>query len=89
MLTAIFAVHWSKGLWNSQGGSELPLTNLVVAVAVAVAGPGRYSLDYVLGINLPEPATGLILAALVVLGVIGSFAMRRPLEEAASRPEPA
>jgi putative oxidoreductase len=87
MITAIFSVHWSKGLWNSNGGIELPLTNLAVAVAVAVAGPGRYSLDNLLGISLPEPVTGIVVAVLVVLGVLVAFASRRPLEEPAGKRE--
>ncbi len=78
MLTAIFLVHWGKGIWNTKGGSELPLTNLTVALAIAFTGPGAYSLDHALGIVLPEPillvAGGL---ALVVLGVIAALLSRR------------
>jgi putative oxidoreductase len=87
MITAIFSVHWSKGLWNSNGGIELPLTNLAVAVAAGIAGPGRYSLDNLFGISLPEPATGLILTVLVLLGVVVAFSSRRPLEEPARKRE--
>jgi putative oxidoreductase len=89
MLTAIFSVHWSKGLWNSNGGIELPLTNLAVAVAVGIAGPGRYSLDNLLGTTLPEPATGLVLTILVLLGVVTAFASRRPAEQPVEQREPA
>lgn len=76
MLTAIFSVHWSRGVWNSNQGFELPLTNLAGAVAVGFAGPGRYSLDSVLRIAFPEPLTGIVLVALVLLGVIVAFASR-------------
>jgi putative oxidoreductase len=67
MLMAIAKGHWGKGLWATNGGSELPLTNLVVALALAFTGPGVYSLDSLFGIALP-PVTfwgGLVL---VVLG---------------------
>src|SRR2546423_12274188 len=28
MLVATITAHWSKGFWNSDGGYELPLTNI-------------------------------------------------------------
>src|SRR5262249_34048308 len=59
MTTAIFAAHWRHGPMNTDGGYELPLTNVAVALAVGLAGPGRYSLDALLGIALPEPITGI------------------------------
>jgi putative oxidoreductase len=67
MMMAIAKGHWGKGLWATNGGSELPLTNLVVALALALTGPGAYSLDSLFGIALP-PVTlwgGLVL---VILG---------------------
>jgi putative oxidoreductase len=40
MLTAIGAVHWSKGFWNTAGGYEFNLVLLTVALAVRATGPG-------------------------------------------------
>ena len=77
MQMAIIQVHWPKGLWNTQGGFELPLTNLVVALALALTGPGMYSLDYLLHIALPEPLSLLVGLLLVVLGVLAAFAGQR------------
>lgn len=77
MLTATLAVHLGKGLFNTTGGPELPIINMATAVAVALAGPGRYSLDAALGISLPEPVTGIVVTALVVLGVAIVFLTRR------------
>lgn len=54
MTVAIRRVHWGKPIWTSEGGAELPLTNLTVATAVMFAGPGRYSLDRMLGIRIPR-----------------------------------
>jgi putative oxidoreductase len=45
MLIAIILVHWDKGLWNTNGGIELPLTNLTVALSLALTAPGVYALD--------------------------------------------
>jgi putative oxidoreductase len=85
MLVATFGVHWGKGLFATTGGPELPLAYIAVAVAAAIAGPGRYALDAWLGINLPEPVTGLVLAALTLIGVAIAFATRRREPAAATQ----
>ncbi len=73
MLMAIAKVHWPKGIWSSQGGMEFPLTNLVVALALALAGPGLYALDTALGLVLPEPITLILGLVLVILGVLAAL----------------
>lgn len=72
MLTATIKVHWSKGLFSTNGGYELPLTNIAAAVAVALVGPGLYSLDALFGIRLPEPYVFIGGLVLVVVGVIAA-----------------
>ncbi len=49
MLNAIFVVHWRNGFFNSNGGVEFPLTLATVAAAVAATGPGRFSIDRLIG----------------------------------------
>ena len=49
MLNAIFAVHWKNGFFNGDGGLEFPLTLATVAVAIAATGPGRFSIDNLIG----------------------------------------
>jgi putative oxidoreductase len=85
MLTAIAKVHWPK-VWATEGGIELPLVDLVVVVAVGVAGPGKFSLDNAIGTALPEPLA-LIGLVLVLAGWIVAIAtsVRRPTQEAASK----
>jgi putative oxidoreductase len=56
MTNAIRHVHWKNGLWNSDGGIELPALVLAALAALADSGPGRYSLDEALGIRLRGPA---------------------------------
>jgi putative oxidoreductase len=55
MTNAIRHVHWQNGLWSTDGGIELPAVILAALAAVADSGPGRYSLDEVLGIGLRGP----------------------------------
>jgi putative oxidoreductase len=49
MLNAILVVHWRNGFFNGNGGLEFPLTLATVAVAVAATGPGRFSIDRIIG----------------------------------------
>jgi putative oxidoreductase len=55
MTNAIRHVHWKNGLWNSDGGIELPALVLAALAALADSGPGRFSLDEALGIRLRGP----------------------------------
>jgi putative oxidoreductase len=43
MLGAIFAVHWSNGFDFTKGGWEHPFSVLVMALVLALAGPGDYA----------------------------------------------
>jgi putative oxidoreductase len=63
MGTATAKAHWGKPIWVTSGGAELPVTNIAVATALALAGPGRYSLDRALGIRIPLPVALLVAAA--------------------------
>lgn len=70
MSVAIINVHWAKGFWNSKGGFEFPLINLTAALALALTGPGIYSLDSILNIHFPEPLAVIVGLVLVILGVL-------------------
>ncbi len=78
MLMAIVRAHWPK-VWATERGFELPLTYLVVALAVGVTGPGVYSLDAVLRTALPPS-----LAALAVIVALAGWFVGLMLS--ASRP---
>ncbi|HLO13004.1 MAG TPA: DoxX family protein [Pseudoneobacillus sp.] len=45
MVMAIKKVHGANGLWSTQNGYEYNLTLLVVAIGIALIGPGQYALD--------------------------------------------
>ncbi|MCM3067728.1 DoxX family protein [Priestia flexa] len=45
MLIAIIKVHGPNGYWATQNGYEYNLTLLVVAISIAIIGPGYYAID--------------------------------------------
>ena len=64
MTNAIRHVHWKNGLWNTDGGIELPALILAALASLADSGPGRFSLDEALGIRLRGPVvTALAMGA--------------------------
>jgi putative oxidoreductase len=87
MLVAIALVHWPKGFWNSKGGFEFNLSILAAATAIAIAGPGAYSLDALLRISLPEPLTLIAGTVLVVASVAVAIATRAPQPVAEPKPQ--
>jgi putative oxidoreductase len=87
MLVAIATVHWPNGFWNGKRGYEFNLALLASVTAVALTGPGRYSLDQAIGIHLPEPLTLAIGTVAVVAGVVGTLASRSPKVETEAKPQ--
>jgi len=85
MLVAIATVHLSKGFWVTKGGFEFNLTLIGASAALAITGPGAYSLDSALRIHLPEPVTLLIGTILVIASVTVTLASRTPQVE--SKPQ--
>jgi putative oxidoreductase len=49
MFVAIATVHWPNGFFNGSKGYEFNLSLIAAAVAVSAAGPGRFSLDRLIG----------------------------------------
>jgi putative oxidoreductase len=100
MVTATSTVHWGKPIWNSEGGAELPVTNVAIASALALCGPGRISLDYLYDVRIPHWMSVLTLN-LTAAGVAYALTSRalamieqeklsqRPTEEQIIWPEPA
>lgn len=87
MLVAIATVHWANGFWNGKRGYEFNLTLLASVAAVALAGPGAYSLDKALGIYLPEPLTLLVGGAALLVGVAVALGKRGPAPAPETKPQ--
>ena len=73
----ILSIHLRNGLDNRRGGFEFDLTLLAGVVAIALLGPGAYSVDHIVGTPHPPwlPGTALAVGALAGLGIV---ATRRP-----------
>jgi putative oxidoreductase len=78
MVVAAISVHWRNGLFAATNGIELPLLYGTAAVRFALAGPGRFSLDELLGFHVASTPAA-VWAALIVglVGGIANLALRR------------
>jgi putative oxidoreductase len=72
MIVALVSVHLSHGLFAATNGIEVPLLYAAAGVALALAGPGSYSMDSALGISAIW--THAFQAAVLVAGVMGGAA---------------
>ena len=63
MTMAALTAHRGRPIWVTAGGAELPLTYASNALAIALTGPGRYSLDAALRIRLSAGVVGFAIAA--------------------------
>jgi putative oxidoreductase len=79
MIVAAGSVHWQHGLFAMSNGIEVPLLYGAGAAALALTGPGAYSLDAALGLtSLWTPAVTLGALAIGVAGGFVNLAVRRP-----------
>lgn len=88
MGSAAVTVHKGKPIWVSSGGAELPVTNIAIATALMLAGPGDWSLDALLGMKVPRwLAIPAVLASLggVAYGVLQS---QQTLQEQQQQAQP-
>ena len=81
MAIAARTAHRDKPIWVTEGGPELPVLNMAVGAGLALTGPGRYSLDRILGIRVP-PLLGLVAVAGVAAGVAVTLRRAAPAPDA-------
>jgi putative oxidoreductase len=78
MIVAAVTVHWKNGLFATANGVEVPLLNIGGALIIALAGPGLYSLDALLGLDaLWTPKLIWVVLLLGIVGGLGNLALRR------------
>ena len=79
MIVAAVTVHWAHGPFAMNNGIELPLLFAAGAVALALTGPGVFSLDALFGLEaLWNPRVALVALAVGIVGGVGNVAIRKP-----------
>ena len=85
MSTATTKAHWGKPIWVTEGGAELPVTNIAAATALIVNGPGKFSLDRALGLRLPGWLAPLGLVAVLLTVLYAGVGAPEPPEQDEAR----
>lgn len=68
VLLVAVSVRVEFGIWEVRGGFELPLLYALVTAALAFTGPGRLSVDQLLGLNTAYvPVAGFVAVAVAVI----------------------
>lgn len=71
-MTVAIAYNFPRGLWAHLGGFEVALVYALLAVVLALTGPGQWSIDHLLGLTWLSGAAWA--GGAVVLGVLGAMA---------------
>ncbi|MFC5204756.1 DoxX family protein [Streptomyces kaempferi] len=79
VMTVAGTIKWRKGLWVQNDGYEYPLVLVTACAALALAGPGRWSLDHALGLS-GRPLWVSIAAIAIgsASGLVTRMVLRRP-----------
>jgi putative oxidoreductase len=87
MAMATATAHRGKPIWNTEGGAELPVTNISASTALILNGPGKYSLDRLFGIRLPAWIAPVGLATVIAIVLYFSGTTETPPEQDEAREE--
>jgi putative oxidoreductase len=75
LLVVTYVAHWPQGFWAGGGkvGWEFPFPLAAAGFALAILGPGGWSIDHLLGLSYPDWLLGawLVLMAIGALTAIG------------------
>jgi putative oxidoreductase len=72
MVAAVLTVHLPNGIWATANGYELNVVYAATAFALAGAGPGAWSLDHALGLDLAGAGWALGALGAGILGGVGA-----------------
>jgi len=74
MVAASLTAHRDKGIWNTDGGFELPLVYSAVAFTLVAVGAGDASLDSALGLDVNGLGWALAALGAGIAGGLGAVA---------------
>jgi putative oxidoreductase len=78
MMVALLTVHLPHGFFAQSNGIEINVTYIAGALALASAGPGAYSLDYILGLGARQNPAVMWSAVIIAIALsLLSLAVRR------------
>jgi putative oxidoreductase len=78
MIVAALTVHWGHGLFAASNGIEMPLLYAAGGLALALTGPGAYSLDALWGLqSLWTPVVSWTAIAVGIGGAVVNLLARR------------
>ena len=63
MAMATAKAHAGRPIWATEGGAELPLTNSIIALTLLICGPGKLSIDGMLGLKMSRVSQTVIMLA--------------------------
>jgi putative oxidoreductase len=96
MMVASGTLTLAKGtVWNVMGGGEYPLALAAAAIVLGFTGPGRWSIDNVIGApwltrsNGTAAITGVIVLAVAALAAAPALLLTRSHLRPAPEPQPA
>jgi putative oxidoreductase len=78
MIVAAVSVHWKNGVFAASNGIEVPLLYATGALALALTGPGAFSLDALLSLErLWNPGLEWTAVGVGILTGLGNLGLRR------------
>ena len=77
-LVSMLHVQASKGFWNARGGYEYHVVLLVLALLVALAGPGPLAVDALIRYPRPYKTTLVVSMGLAVIGTVAAVMASSP-----------
>jgi putative oxidoreductase len=89
MVVAGRSAHWKNGWFAQKGGIEVAAVYALLGLMLAVTGPGKLSLDAVVGFEDPEAEVPILLAlGAAIGGATLILASRRPPEPPSEASQP-